>query len=74
MDIDQLIEKLQAVREEAKHCKLQVCTKLVETDSVWYGEFNVVDVLVKSDAQFPEIKHTVDIVCEGKKTNLRLNQ
>ena len=72
MKIDQLIEKLQALREEAKHCNLQVCIELIEPDGIWFGDFDIDDVQVRADASLPQLKHTVEIVCKGKKTNLRL--
>ena len=47
MKIDQLIEKLQALREETKYCNLQVCTKLVEPYGIWFGEFDIDDIQMK---------------------------
>ena len=69
MSIDTLIEKLQAFKDKAKYCNMKTSVEVTEPDGVWFGDFDIDDVQLRADPNLPEIKHTVEIVCKGKKTN-----
>lgn len=69
MSIDTLIEKLQAFKDEAKYCSVKASVEVTEPDGVWFGDFDIDDVQLRADPNLSEIKHTVEIVCKGKKTN-----